>query len=88
MPAAMLFMGWEAINPVMPSLLQKISVASYLRHLMPVNVTGEGIFALLTVQTEPVPAWAAVLGLLIFTAAVLAYSCVRIRHLEIRYTTD
>ena len=88
MPAAMLFMGWEAINPVMPSLLQKISVASYLRHLMPVNVPGEGIFALLTVQTEPVPAWAAVLGLLSFIAFVLAYSCVRIRRLEIRYTTD
>jgi len=88
MPAALLFMGWEAINPVMPSLLQKISVASYLRHLMPVNVPGEGIFALLTVQTEPVPAWAAVLGLLSFIAFVLAYSCVRIRRLEIRYTTD
>jgi len=88
MPAAMLFLGWEAINPVMPSLLQKISVASYLRDLMPVNVPGEGIFALLTVQTEPVPAWAAVLGLLIFIAMVLAYSCVRIRRLEIRYTTD
>jgi ABC-type transport system involved in multi-copper enzyme maturation permease subunit len=88
MPAAMLFLGWEAINPVMPSLLQKISVASYLRHLMPVNVPGNGIFALLTVQTEPVPVWAAVLGLLILIVAVLAYSCVRIRRLEIRYTTD
>ncbi len=88
MPAAMLFLGWEAINPVMPSLLQKISVASYLRHLMPVSVQGDGIFALLTVQTEPVPAWAAVLGLLILIAAVLAYSCLRIRRLEIRYTTD
>jgi ABC-type transport system involved in multi-copper enzyme maturation permease subunit len=88
MPAAMLFMGWEAINPVMPSLLQKISVASYLRHLMPVKVTGNGIFALLTVQTETVPAWTAALGLIIFTVAVLAYSCVRIRRLEIRYTTD
>jgi len=88
MPAAMLFLGWEAINPVMPSLLQKISVASYLRHLMPINVRGNGIFALLTVQTEPVPVWAAVLGLLILIVAVLAYSCVRIRRLEIRYTTD
>lgn len=88
MPAALLFMGWEAINPVMPSLLQKISVASYLIHLMPVNVPGDGIFALLTVQTEPVPAWAAVLGLFSFIAVVLAYSCVRIRRLEIRYTTD
>jgi hypothetical protein len=55
---------------------------------MPVNVPGEGIFALLTVQTEPVPAWAAVLGLLSFIAVVLAYSCIRIRRLEIRYTTD
>jgi ABC-type transport system involved in multi-copper enzyme maturation permease subunit len=88
MPAAMLFLGWEAINPVMPSLLQKISVASYLRHLMPINVPGDGIFALLTVQTEPVPAWIAALGLLIFIAVVLAYSCVRVRRLEIRYTTD
>jgi ABC-type transport system involved in multi-copper enzyme maturation permease subunit len=88
MPAAMLFLGWEAINPVMPSLLQKISVASYLLHLMPVNVPGDGIFALLTVQTEPVPAWVAVLGLLIFITVVLAYSCFRIRRLEIRYTTD
>ena len=87
-PAAMLVLGWEAINPVMPSLLQKISVASYLRHLMPVTVPGEGIFALLTVQTEPVPVWVAVTGLLILIAAVLAYSCLRIRRLEIRYTTE
>lgn len=87
-PAAMLVMGWEAINPVMPSLLQKISVASYLRHLMPITVPGDGIFALLTVQTEPVPTPLAVLGLLVLIALVLAYSCVRIRRLEIRYTTD
>jgi len=87
-PAAMLVLGWEAINPVLPSLLQKISVASYLRHLMPVTVPGEGIFALLTVQTEPVPASVAVLGLLILIAVVLSYSCLRIRRLEIRYTTE
>ena len=50
----MLVLGWEAINPVMPSLLQKISVASYLRHLMPITIPGQGVFALLTVETEPV----------------------------------
>ncbi|WP_263357837.1 ABC transporter permease [Acidicapsa ligni] len=87
-PAAMLVLGWEAINPILPSLLQKISVASYLRHLMPVSVAANGIFALLTVQTEPVSAWAAVLGLLLLIAAVLLYSCYRIRTLEIRYTTE
>jgi hypothetical protein len=81
-------LGWEAINPVLPSVLQKISVASYLRHLMPITVPGEGIFALLTVQTEPVSGWVAAIGLIILIAVVLAYSCVRIRRLEIRYTTD
>ena len=87
-PAAMLVLGWEAINPVMPSLLQKLSVASYLRHLMPVSVAADGIFALLTVETEPVPGWIAVLGLLLLIAVVLSYSCYRMRRLEIRYATD
>ena len=88
MPGAMLLLGWEAINPVLPSLLQKFSVASYLRHLMPVSVPAEGIFALLTVETEPVSAWVAVLGLLGLIAVVLTYTCYRMRRLEIRYTTD
>jgi ABC-type transport system involved in multi-copper enzyme maturation permease subunit len=87
-PAAMLVLGWEAINPVMPSLLQKLSVASYLRHLMPVSIAGEGIFALLTVETEPVSGWVSALGLLVLIAVVLVYSCYRIRKLEIRYTTE
>lgn len=88
MPAAMLVLGWEAINPVLPSLLQKLSVASYLKHLLPISVPGQGIFALLTVETEPVRGWVAATGLLLLTALVLAYSCVKIRTLEIRYTTE
>jgi ABC-type transport system involved in multi-copper enzyme maturation permease subunit len=87
-PAAMIVLGWETINPVLPSLLQKISVASYLRHLMPISVPGDGIFALLSIETEPVPGWAAALGLLALIAVVLTYSCYRIRRLEIRYTTE
>lgn len=87
-PAAMLVLGWEAINPVLPSLLQKLSVASYLRHLMPVTVGGQGIFALLTVETEPVSGWSAALGLLLLIVLVLSYSCYRIRTLEIRYATE
>ena len=88
MPGAMLLLGWEAINPVLPSLLQKFSVASYLRHLMPVKVASDGIFALLTVETEPVSGGTAAAGLLVLIAVVLCYSCYRIRRLEIRYTTD
>jgi ABC-type transport system involved in multi-copper enzyme maturation permease subunit len=88
MPGAMLLLGWEAVNPVLPSLLQKFSVASYLRHLMPVSVPAEGVFALLTVETEPVSAGVAVLGLLALIALVLTYTCYRMRRLEIRYTTE
>lgn len=87
-PAAMLVLAWEAINPVMPSVLQKISVVSYLRHLMPITIPGEGIFALLTVPTEPVAGWEAAIGLLALIAIVLAFSCFRIRGLEIQYTTE
>jgi ABC-type transport system involved in multi-copper enzyme maturation permease subunit len=87
-PAAMLVWGWEVINPLLPSLLQRVSVAFYLRHLMPVSVAGKGIFALLTVQTEPVSGWAAALGLLLLIAVVLFYSCYRVRTLEIRYITE
>jgi hypothetical protein len=87
-PAAMLFLGWETINPVLPSLLQMFGVTSYLHHLMPVSVAPEGIFALLTVETEPVSGWAATAGLLTLILVVLCYSCYRIRRLEIRYTTE
>ena len=87
-PAAMLLLGWEFLNPVLPSLLQKLSVAGYLRPLMPVSVAAEGIFALLTVPVEPVAAWKACLGLLVLIAAVLAYAGYRMRTLEIRYTSE
>jgi ABC-type transport system involved in multi-copper enzyme maturation permease subunit len=88
MPAAMLVLGWEFINPVMPALLQKISIMSYLRHLLPVQVPAEGLFALLTVITEPVRPWVAVVGALIVTLAVLVIACFKVRTLEINYTTD
>jgi len=87
-PAALVLMGWEAISSVMPSFLQKFSIATYLRHLMPITVPGEGIFALLTVRTEPTPTWLAVAGALTLTAAILVVSCWRMRFLEISYTTE
>lgn len=87
-PAAMLVLLWEVINPVLPALFQKISVASYIRHLTPVAPRVDGIFALLTVVTEPVPAWFAVAGVIALTAGILVLSCYRVRRLEISYTGD
>ena len=43
-PGAMIFFAWEAINPILPSLLQRLSVAFYLRHLMPVEIGAKGLF--------------------------------------------
>jgi ABC-type transport system involved in multi-copper enzyme maturation permease subunit len=87
-PAALLVWGWEVINPILPSLLQRFSVVFYLHHLMPVSVAAEGLFALLTVQTEPVSGRASTLGLLLLIVVVLFYSCYRMRTLEIRYMTE
>jgi len=87
-PAALLLMGWEFISSVFPPLLQRFSIAAYLKHLMPVSVPLEGVFALLTVNTEPVPAWLAVVGSLLLTVAVVTVSCWRIRTLEISYTSE
>jgi ABC-type transport system involved in multi-copper enzyme maturation permease subunit len=87
-PAALVLMGWEGISLILPATLQKLSIIAYLRPLMPVPVPAEGIFALLTVQTEPVPSWLAVAGVIVLTASVLVLSCYRIRRLEISYTTE
>jgi hypothetical protein len=87
-PLALMLMGWEAISAILPSFLQKFSVTSYLRQLMPVSVPVEGIFALLTVNTEPIPVWLDVLGVMLLTAGVLALSCYRMRFLEISYTSE
>jgi ABC-type transport system involved in multi-copper enzyme maturation permease subunit len=87
-PAALMLLGWEFISAALPALLQRFSIASYLRHLMPITVPGEGIFALLTVNTEPIAPWVAVVGALLLTAGVLTVSCWRMRLLEISYTTE
>ena len=87
-PAALMLMGWEFISSVLPPLLQRFSIAAYLKHLLPVAVPAQGFFALLTVNTEPIPQWFAVIGALMLTTAVLVVSCWRVRTLEISYTTE
>jgi ABC-type transport system involved in multi-copper enzyme maturation permease subunit len=87
-PAALLLMGWEFISSVLPAFLQKFSVTYYLRPMLPVTIPGEGLFALLTVNVEPVPAWISAVGVLTLTAAVLALCCWRVRTLEISYSSE
>jgi len=79
---------WEMFHAVLPPLLQKLSVAFYLKQLCPVTVPPEGILALFTVVAEPVSAYIAVPGLLCLCAAILLFAFWRIRTFEISYLAD
>jgi ABC-type transport system involved in multi-copper enzyme maturation permease subunit len=83
---------WEAANPLLPPLLQKISVIYYLKSMCPVQVPLDPgmpkLFAVLVSNTEPVSGYLAVLGLLALSVVVLYASCRRVRRLEINYTTE
>src|SRR5579859_1374538 len=81
-------LGWETFSGIFPAMLQRLSVSFYLKHLCPVSAPSDGILALLTVVTEPVAAWATVLGLLLLAAAALAVACLRVRTLEISYSSE
>lgn len=79
---------WETFHPVLPALLQKLSITFYLKQLSPVSVAPEGMIALFTVVAEPVPAYLAVPGLLCLSAAILFFAFWKIRRFEISYLAD
>ncbi|MEM7352591.1 MAG: hypothetical protein AAF657_17455 [Acidobacteriota bacterium] len=82
-PAAFIW-GWEAINFVLPPLLQKISVIHYLTSLFPIPLP-TGPFAVITNPTSP---WVSVPGLVVFTILVLTFAGWRAGRMEISYGGD
>lgn len=82
-PAIML-LGWESFNFVLPELLQKFSVVHYLQSICPVGIPRGP----LAVITAPASAWYSVPGLLILTAAILFLASLKIRRMEITYSAD
>lgn len=85
---AIVVLLWEMLHPVLPALLQKLSITFYLKQLCPVSVGSTGLMALFTVVAEPVSAWIAVPGLLCLATAILVFACVYIRRTEISYLAD
>ena len=81
---AVLILGWEAINFLLPPSVQKISVIYYLESLCPVAIP-PGSF---TILADPAPLWLAVPGLLGVTVLVLILAALQLRRLEINYTSD
>lgn len=82
-PAALIF-GWESLNLFLPPVLKQISVIFYLESLCPVAIPPGPV----TILADPAPLWLAVPGLAGLTAALLAVSALRLRAMEIRYSTD
>jgi ABC-type transport system involved in multi-copper enzyme maturation permease subunit len=79
---------WETFHAVAPALVQKLSVSFYLKQLCPVTVPPDGLMALFMVLAEPVSPWLAIPGLVLLSAAVLVFACMRIRRTEISYLAD
>jgi len=88
-PAAIILV-WESINSFLPSLLQKISVIYYLKSLCPIQIIPDAgtFFAILSINTDPMPVYIAVPGLLLVSAAVLVAASFSLRRMEINYATD
>ncbi|HWR51238.1 MAG TPA: hypothetical protein VN428_09035 [Bryobacteraceae bacterium] len=87
LPAAAVLL-WESLIIFMPAFLKKISVIFYLESLCPVRVPFRGPGALFAVTADPTPAYLAVPGVLLLTAAVIYLAAARTRKMEIRYGTE
>ncbi len=91
LPAAGILI-WEAVNPFLPTLLQKFSVIYYLKVLCPVDIpTPPGtpaLLALLVSNSEPVSTPAAILGVVAVALLVLYVSSLQVRRMEINYTSE
>lgn len=83
-PAAVVFV-WENLTPFLPSVLKKISVIFYLRNLCPVEVPVPPPLNVMVIDADPTPAWLAILGLILLSVTVLAYSAISARQTEISY---
>ena len=90
-PAAVL-LGWEGINRVLPQVFQRISILYYLQSLCPVPAPipsdAPALIRLLAAPAAPASRPAAILGLLLLTAAVLWIGSVSVRRMQIAYGTE
>jgi F5/8 type C domain len=90
-PAAVL-LAWEGASGVLPHVLQKISILYYLQSLCPVPAPMEDdapmLVRLLAAPAAPASRPAAILGLLLLTAAVLWIASRAVRRMEISYGAE
>jgi ABC-type transport system involved in multi-copper enzyme maturation permease subunit len=86
-------MVWEAASGFLPELLQRFSVIFYLKSLCPVSISQaiameRGPLALIAVNPTPASPATAILGLLVLSVLVLAFSSLQVRRMQIDYGTE
>ena len=81
---AVLILGWESINFLLPAMLKKISIIYYLESLCPVPLPPGPI----TLLADPAPIWVSIPGLLVVTAVILVIAGIKLRGMEISYSSD
>ena len=90
--AAAIVLIWEAANPLLPALLKKFSVIYYLKSLCPVQIPLDpsmpALLTMLVSNGDPISKYVAVFGLLALSLLVLWASSLKVRSLEINYTTE
>ncbi|HLJ14338.1 MAG TPA: outer membrane protein assembly factor BamE [Bryobacteraceae bacterium] len=90
-PAALVLI-WESANWILPAALKKISIIFYLQSLSPIVApAGYNVpppLALLASTAAATPAYLAITGLLLMSLVVLTIAALKLRRLEINYSTD
>ena len=82
---------WEAANLFLPPLLQKLSVIFYLKNLAPVAMPSgrrPNPADVLAMVVDPVPAYIAIPGVIMFSLVALAFAAWKLRKTEISYSAD
>jgi ABC-type transport system involved in multi-copper enzyme maturation permease subunit len=90
-PAAVVLL-WESANLFLPATLQKLGIIYYLQSLCPLAAAPDNSIpmplTLLISATPSASAPVALACLILFTLAVLIFSGLRSRQIEINYSTD
>jgi ABC-type transport system involved in multi-copper enzyme maturation permease subunit len=83
LPATFLYC-WELISFLLPPVLKKLTIIHYLQSLTPIKLS-EGPYAIVA---EPSSPWVAIPSMLLLTAVVLVFACLRVRKMEISYSNE
>lgn len=85
---------WEAINPILPAVLQRVSVIFYLKSLCPVMIPGDisldkgNPLGFIAMNPSPASILAAIVSLLALSLVAVVFSNRQLRRMEIDYGSD